>query len=162
MTDIIAMKPIGRIETPFQTQEDLKFPPFDPRAPYHDPGVRGTVRLFEEYAEGVADIKPGTYAMLIFYFDRSDGYSLTTKSPRYDEPVGIFSTRSPNRPNGIGISVVEFLSVGGGILTFRGVDMLDGTPLLDIKPYSGEIPGAISEGGPGGKPGGGLKEIPRG
>lgn len=141
MTDVISMKLIGRIETPFKTREDLKVPPFDPRAPYHDPDIIGTVRLFEEYAQGAADIKPGAYAMLIFYFDRSQGYNLTTRSPRYEEPVGVFSTRSPNRPNGIGLSIVQFLSIDGCILTFRGVDMLDGTPLLDIKPYSGEIPG---------------------
>lgn len=135
MTKEIIMKPIGVIETPFKTREDLNIPPFKPEAPCHDPGVTGIVHIFEEYCEGAANIEPGSYAMLVFHFHRSEGYKMITESPRCDGPVGVFSTRSPHRPNGIGVSIVQIISVDGCDLKFWGVDMLDGTPLLDIKPY---------------------------
>lgn len=138
MKEEIIIRPIGKIETPFKTREDLNIPPYKPEAPYHDPKVTGTVHIYEEYLEGIANIEPGSYAMLVFYFDKSDGYKLTTKSHRSNKTVGVFSTRSPYRPNGIGISIVQFINIDGCNLTFRGVDMLDGTPLLDIKPYDGE------------------------
>lgn len=136
MTKEIVMKPIGVIETPFKTREDLNIPPFKPEAPCHDSSITGVVHVFEEYCEGLANIEPGSYAMLIFYFHRSEGYKMTTKSPRFEEPVGVFSTRSPHRPNGIGVSIVQIIDVDGCNLKFWGVDMLDGTPLLDIKPYN--------------------------
>ncbi len=136
MTEEIIMRPIGRIETPFKTRDSLNIPPYMPEAPCHNPDVTGIVHIFDEYREGIADIEPGSYAMLVFHFDRSEGYDLTTESPRFDVPVGVFSTRSPNRPNGIGVSVVQFTAIDGGNLTFWGVDMLNDTPLLDIKPYN--------------------------
>lgn len=135
MNDQITIKPIGIIETPFKTRKDLNIAPYKPEAPYNDPNTTGTVHIFEDYIEGIADIKPGSYAMLIFHFNQSKDYKLTTESPRFNKPVGVFSTRSPNRPNGIGVSVVQFISIEGSKLVFQGVDMLDGTPLLDIKPY---------------------------
>lgn len=131
----IVIKPIGKIETPFKSKEDLKIPPFKPEAPYHDPKVTGTLHIFDEYLEGIADIKPNSKAILIFYFDRAEGYDLTSNPSHFHKPRGVFSTRSPRRPNGLGISVVEFISIEGSKITFTGVDMLDGTPLLDIKPY---------------------------
>ncbi len=134
----IVMKPIGWIETPFRTREEIPFPPFHPDSPYRNPNVTGTVHILEEFREGIADIQPGSCALLIFYFHQSKGYRLTTHSPRREGEVGVFSTRSPNRPNNIGVTVVRFLEVDGCKLTFRGVDMLNGTPLLDIKPYSEE------------------------
>jgi tRNA-Thr(GGU) m(6)t(6)A37 methyltransferase TsaA len=140
MTKEITLQPIGRIETPFRTRQELAVPPYHPDAPYRDPNVTGTVHIFEEFREGIANIQPGCCAMLIFYFHQSKGYRLTTTSPRWKGEVGVFSTRSPNRPNGIGVSIVRFLEIDGCKLTFRGVDMLDGTPLLDIKPYWGEEP----------------------
>lgn len=73
--------------------------------------------------------------MLIFHFNKSEGYKLVTDSPSFEQPVGVFSTRSPNRPNGIGVTIVNLISISGSKLVFQGVDMLDGTPLLDIKPY---------------------------
>lgn len=138
MTKEIIIKPIGRIETPFKTREDLNIPPYKSEAPYRDPRITGIINIFDEYLEGISDIEPGSLAMLIFHFDRSEGYNLTTNSPRFDEPVGVFSTRSPYRPNGIGVSIVRFISIDGSKITFNGVDMLDGTPLLDIKPYCEE------------------------
>lgn len=135
MNEEIIIKPIGIIETQFKTREELSIPPYEANAPYNDPNITGVIHIFEEYLDGIKDIVPGSSAMLIFHFNKSQGYKLITKSPRFEEPIGVFSTRSPNRPNGIGVSVVKFISIDGSKLTFQGVDMLDGTPLLDIKPY---------------------------
>lgn len=138
----ITIKPIGYIQTPFRDRRELNIPPFMPEAPYHDPNVYGVLHVNEEYCAAIADIKPDTYGVVVFYFDQSQGYSLTTHSARDGKEVGVFSTRSPRRPNGIGISIVKFLSVDGCDIKFLGVDMFDGTPLLDIKPYTGEgLPG---------------------
>lgn len=133
-TDIV-VKRIGIIETPFKNSTDLTIPPWKPESPYHNPDIHGKVHLFGCYREGAKDIKPLSYYMLVFHFDRSEGYNLTTMSSREGVPMGIFSTRSPHRPNSIGISIVQVVSVEEEALVFRGVDMLDGTPLLDIKPY---------------------------
>lgn len=135
----IMMQPIGVIRTPFKTREDLRLPPCHPDAPYHDPTVRGSIEVFPEFCDGIKDIEPGSYGMLLFHFDQSTSYKLITHSHGQNrDNVGVFSTRSPNRPNGIGSSIVKFLKVEGCTITFQGVDMLDGTPLLDIKPNSGE------------------------
>jgi tRNA-Thr(GGU) m(6)t(6)A37 methyltransferase TsaA len=134
----IVLSPIGYIETPFKERHALNIPPFKPEAPYHNPNIHGILHVNEEYREGIADIEPGSYGMVIFYFNKSEGYKLSTHSAYANKKVGVFSTRSPNRPNGIGVSIVKFLSVKECEIEFLGVDMLDGTPLLDIKPYTGE------------------------
>lgn len=134
----IEMRPIGYIKTPFKNHRDLNIPPFKPESPYHDPKVHGVLCLGEEYCQGIADIKPDSYSMILFHFNQSEGYHLTSHSAHSGDEVGVFSTRSPNRPNGIGVSIVKVLTVEGCEITFQGVDMLDGTPLLDIKPYTGE------------------------
>ena len=131
----INVTPIGVIETPFKNHKELHIPPWKPEAPYHNPDIHGKVNLFKEYWEGAKSIEPLSYYMLVFHFDRSEGYELTTVSSREGKSMGVFSTRSPYRPNGIGISIVQFISVKEEELIFRGVDILDGTPLLDIKPY---------------------------
>jgi tRNA-Thr(GGU) m(6)t(6)A37 methyltransferase TsaA len=77
---------------------------------------------------------------VIWEFDRSEGFSLVGKPPTDDRPHGVFATRSPRRPNPIGLTVVELLSRDGAILRIRGIDMLDGTPILDIKPYLSNVP----------------------
>jgi tRNA-Thr(GGU) m(6)t(6)A37 methyltransferase TsaA len=78
--------------------------------------------------------------MVFWVFDRSDGFDLMVTTPSDDRPHGVFSTRSPRRPNPVGYTVVELLGREGGELRVRGVDMLDGTPILDIKPYLSSIP----------------------
>lgn len=136
MTKEIIVKPIGRILTPFKSRDDLKIPPFKPESPYNDPGVTGVAEVYEEYCEGIADIEPNSKAMLIFHFDKSTDYKLTVEAAHFDKPRGVFSTRSPNRPNGIGVTIVDIISVDKCRIVFSGVDMLDNTPLLDIKPYA--------------------------
>lgn len=134
----IIMKPIGLIETPFDTGEDLRLPPCHPDSPYFDPKVTGVIEIYPEYCEGIKDIEAGSYGLVLFHFDQSQGYKLVTYSHGHNQDhVGVFSTRSPNRPNGIGTTVVKFLSIDGCRLEFQGVDMLNGTPVLDIKPHSG-------------------------
>lgn len=128
----IEMQPVGVIRSPFHTRSDLRF------ADYSDKSVRTTLVLEPRFLEGAADLHPGDYAVLLFYFNQSQGYTLTPLSRKAGVHMGVFSTRSPDRPNGIGMTIVQFTKVEGTLLEFRGVDMLDGTPVLDIKPYDGE------------------------
>lgn len=100
--------------------------------------LEGTLVIDEEYAEGLADVEPGERIVVIFNFHRSPEFSeslLRQTPPHSDKPTGIFSICSPVRPNPIGMSVLKVLGVEGAIVSVRGLDMLDGTPILDIKPY---------------------------
>ena len=97
--------------------------------------AKGTVELFTEYAEGLKDIKGFSHLILIYHFHLSDGCSLISKPFLEDNQHGIFSIRHFNRPNPIGLSIVKLENVKGNILQIGDVDILNGTPLLDIKPY---------------------------
>jgi tRNA-Thr(GGU) m(6)t(6)A37 methyltransferase TsaA len=127
------MEPIGYIRSGYKTREGIA-----PQSKYASEET-AAIEMLEEYKEGIADILPGTYGIILFYFHKSDGYKLRPPSRRSDVPSGVFSTRSPHSPNGIGMSIVEFTENDGKNLTFKGVDMLDGTPVLDIKPYSADL-----------------------
>ncbi len=129
----ILMKPIGYIQSPHKEKSAV------PKQGILSPESIAVIEIFEEYKEGIADIKEGEYGVVLFHFHKSEGYQLTTLSRRNNQRMGVFSTRSPNRPNGIGMSIVRFVKKEGRCLTFEGVDMLDGTPVLDIKPYSREL-----------------------
>ena len=102
-------------------------------------GVKGTVEVFEEFAEGLKDIDGFSHIMLLYHFDRSSGYKLMVKPFLDENEHGLFATRAPRRPNPIGISVVKLNSIDGRVLHVENVDILDGTPLLDIKPYVPEF-----------------------
>ncbi|NLN98340.1 MAG: SAM-dependent methyltransferase [Eubacteriaceae bacterium] len=130
----IMVKPIGYIETDYKTVEDLNIPPFKEESPYHNADITGTIHMHDEYVAGIKDIQPGSSAMLVFYFNQSEDYQLVAPSPISEKPIGVFSTRSPHRPNGIGVTIVHIIQIFDNKITFQGVDMLDGTPLLDIKP----------------------------
>ena len=105
----------------------------------HD--AEGTLHILSEFAEGLADIEGFSHLYILWEFDRVEGYELTAYPPADEKrPHGVFATRSPLRPNPIGLTVVELLSRNGTLLRVRGVDMLDGTPILDIKPYLSSIP----------------------
>ena len=100
--------------------------------------VEGTLAIEPEYAEGLRDIEPGQRIVVLFHFDRSSAFShndLVQMSGGAGREMGVFSTCSPIRPNPIGMSVVEVLGIRGTNIDVRGLDMLDGTPLLDIKPH---------------------------
>lgn len=98
-------------------------------------GIKGQILLNEEFVAGLTDLDGFSHIILIYYFHKSVGFELQT-TPFLDKiKRGVFSTRAPKRPNSIGISVVRLLSIEKNSLTIENVDILDGTPLLDIKPY---------------------------
>jgi len=122
------VKPIGIIHSPFKTKEE---------SPYQSIASNsiGRIEIFEEYEEGLDGIEGFSHIILIFRFHKSEGYSLKVKTP-YDENVkGVFATRSPRRPNQLGLSIVRLLIREKNTLFVEGIDAIDGTPLIDIKPY---------------------------
>jgi tRNA (adenine37-N6)-methyltransferase len=125
----ITYRPIGIIHSEFTEQENT------PIQGIFNTSV-GQVEVFPEYAEGLHEIESFSHIILLYHFHRADGCSLIQK-PFLDvtKARGIFAIRHFARPNPIGLSIVELLGVNGNILEIRGVDVLDGTPLLDIKPY---------------------------
>lgn len=103
--------------------------------------AEGTIELLREFEPGLQDIEGFSHLFVLWEFDRADGMSLIATPPTDEgRPHGVFATRSPRRPNPIGLTVVELLRRDGLSLHVRGVDMLDGTPVLDIKPYLSSIP----------------------
>ena len=128
----IVYQPIGIIHSPFQNIQDMPIQPAGAK------GVAGTIEIKPEYLDGLQDIEGFSHIILIYHFHLSEDYSLKVK-PFLDKNLrGIFSTRAPKRPNPIGISVVRLVKVEGTTLHIEDVDIVDGTPLLDIKPY---VPG---------------------
>jgi tRNA (adenine37-N6)-methyltransferase len=104
----------------------------------HD--VEGVLEILPEFELGLTDVEGFSHLYVIWAFDRSEGFDLVGSPPFDQRPHGVFATRSPRRPNPIALTVVELLKREGGSMHVRGVDMLDGTPILDIKPYMSSIP----------------------
>jgi len=104
----------------------------------HD--AEGILRILPEFELGLTDIEGFSHLMVIWAFDRSHGFDLLGTPPSDNRLHGVFATRSPRRPNPIGLTVVELLRRENELLHVRGVDMLDGTPILDIKPYLSSVP----------------------
>ena len=104
----------------------------------HD--AEGVLEILPEFEAGLKDVEGFSHLFVLWVFDRVDGFELVGMPPTDQQPHGVFATRSPRRPNPIGLTVVELLRRDGGVLHVRGVDMLDGTPILDIKPYMSSIP----------------------
>jgi tRNA-Thr(GGU) m(6)t(6)A37 methyltransferase TsaA len=130
-----AMAPIGVARTPFA---DVAAIPKGPGAEHH---AEGTLELRSDLAQGLQDIEGFSHLFVIWVFHRSLAHELLACVPLDENhPHGVFATRSPRRPNPIGLSVVELLDRDGPRLRVRGVDMLDGTPILDIKPYLSGLP----------------------
>jgi tRNA-Thr(GGU) m(6)t(6)A37 methyltransferase TsaA len=126
------VKSIGIIHSPFKNKEDTPIQPFKSRA-------IGSVEVFKEYERGLRDIEGFSHLILVYRFHKSRGFKLLVKPFLDDELRGLFATRAPRRPNQIGLSVVQLLNKRGNILTIKGIDALDKTPLLDIKPYVPEF-----------------------
>jgi len=122
------IEPIGVIHTPFRNNEETPVQSSRSR-------TLGTIEIYKEYEAGLRDIDGFSHIMVIFRFHRSRGYSLTLKPFRDDRHRGVFATRAPRRPNQLGMSIVKLLKRRRNILTVECVDMLDGTPVLDLKPY---------------------------
>jgi tRNA-Thr(GGU) m(6)t(6)A37 methyltransferase TsaA len=104
----------------------------------HD--VDGALEILREFEGGLTDIEGFSHLFVVWVFDRARGFELLGTPPSDDRPHGVFATRSPRRPNPIGLTVVELLRRDGRLLHVRGVDMLNGTPILDIKPYLSSVP----------------------
>lgn len=122
------LKPIGVIHSSFKNKKEV---PIQPRFSKE----KGEVELFEEYSEGLKDIEGFSHIILVYIFHKTKDYSLLVKPYLDDKAKGVFATRFPNRPNWIGISVVRLVEKKKNILVVEGIDVVDGTPLLDIKPY---------------------------
>jgi len=123
---------IGIINTPFNQKDGMPIQAIGAK------GIKGTITLDKKFKAGLDDLEGFSHIYLIYHFHKSDNYTLKTKPFLDDKSHGVFSTRAPQRPNPVGISVVKLIGIKGNILEIENVDMLDGTPLLDIKPY---IPG---------------------
>ena len=133
MVDKICYRPIGIIHTPFKRPHGV---PIQSTAAL---GIKGTVEIFEEYVEGLSDLEGFSHIILIYHFHLCKGYSLKVKPYMDNNLRGVFATRAPMRPNPIGFSIVRLTGIKGNILYIEDVDIVDGTPLLDIKPYVPEF-----------------------
>ena len=130
----IVMRPVGVVRSPFSETSQI------PRGPGAEHNAEGYLELLPELEAGLTDIEGFSHLFVIWVFHRSEGYDLVGVPPVDDRPHGVFATRSPRRPNPIGLSVVGLLGREGPRLRVRGVDMLDGTPILDVKPYLSSVP----------------------
>jgi len=129
----IKYKPIGIIHSPFIE------PKGTPIQSASAKDIDGTVEVFPEYAEGLKDVEGFSHIILIIHFHLSKKAPLKTKPYMDDEVHGIFAIRGPSRPNPIGISIVRLIRIEKNILHIKDIDIIDGTPLLDIKPYVPEF-----------------------
>jgi tRNA-Thr(GGU) m(6)t(6)A37 methyltransferase TsaA len=134
----IAWTPIGIIHSPFVEPQGM---PIQPAAAA---GIRGTVEVFEEYRAGLKDLDGFSHVILLYHFDRCRGFDLRVVPFLDTRPRGLSATRAPKRPNPIELSVVRLDRIENGILHIRNVDVLEGTPLLDIKPYVPEFDGCVN------------------
>lgn len=138
---MVEMQPIGTILTPYTDKSQI---PKGPGAEHHAEGV---LEILPHLEAGLTDIEGFSHLFVIWVFDRSSDYELLATPPMDTRPHGVFATRAPRRPNPIGLTVVELLRREGSKLYVRGVDMLDGTPILDIKPYLSSVPADQLRGG---------------
>jgi len=125
----IELKPIGVIHSSYKKRQE---------APYQGwfrPEIVSEIEIFKEHEAGLKDIEGFSHLIVLYYFHKSEGYTYQVKTPWDKELHGLFATRTSNRPNGIGFSVVELVEKKGRILRVKGLDAIDNTPLLDIKPY---------------------------
>ena len=129
----LGVSPIGVIHTPFTSLEGM------PIQPTGAAGVKGTVEVFENYRPGLKDLEGFSHIILIYHFHGSSGFKLHVVPFLDSQPRGLFATRAPKRPNPIGLSVVQLDKIENGLLYIQNVDILDNTPLLDIKPYVPEF-----------------------
>jgi tRNA-Thr(GGU) m(6)t(6)A37 methyltransferase TsaA len=126
---VIDFRPIGVIRTPFR---DVASMPIQPRGAI---GVQGTVEVAPEFVEGLSDLEGFSHVILVYSFHKAPSARLRVTPFLDDRERGVFATRAPARPNPIGLSVVRLVAIRGNLLEVENVDILDGTPLLDIKPY---------------------------
>lgn len=127
-------KPIGYVRSPYSATGQV------PKGLDAKHEAEGELEILPEFEVGLTDIEGFSHLIVIWVFDRSDGFELCGTPPCDDRDHGVFATRSPRRPNPIALTSVELLGREGRRLRVRGIDMLDGTPILDIKPYLSSVP----------------------
>jgi tRNA-Thr(GGU) m(6)t(6)A37 methyltransferase TsaA len=127
------MQAIGYVRSPYQGAREI------PRGLGTKHDAEGVLEINPEFELGLTDIEGFSHLFVIWAFDRSEGFELVGMPPSDNRPHGVFATRSPKRPNPIGLTVVELFRREGPRLYVRGVDMLDRTPILDIKPYLSNV-----------------------
>ena len=130
----VTFSPIGVVRSPYLDADAI------PKGLGARHEAEGTIEVREDLTAGLMDIEGFSHLFVLWFFDRVKKAELTAHPPSDDRPHGVFATRSPQRPNAIGLTVVELVRRDGATLHVRGVDMLDGTPVLDIKPYLGGVP----------------------
>jgi tRNA (adenine37-N6)-methyltransferase len=128
------MREIGVVRSPYAETAQV------PKGCGAQHEAEGMLELLPEFEEGLTDVEGFSHLFVIWVFDRADGYELLGTPPTDQRPHGVFATRSPRRPNPLGLTVVRLLRREGRRLHVAGVDMLDGTPILDIKPYLSSVP----------------------
>ena len=128
-TQFIKYRPIGYVISPFKETENM------PVQPSGVVGIQGKIIIDSEFMDGLLDLEGFSHIYLLFHLHEVNDYELTVPPFLDANPHGVFATRSPNRPNPIGLSIVRLLSVEENVLIIENIDMLDGTPVLDIKPF---------------------------
>ena len=126
-------RPIGFVSSPYMSTSEI------PKGLGATHEADGVLKILPELEPGLTDIEGFSHLIVIWEFDRSGGFELLGTPPSDNRPHGVFATRSPRRPNPIGLTIVELRCRKGAELHVRGVDMLDGTPILDVKPYLSSI-----------------------
>ena len=132
----LTLEPIGIVRSPYSSTADV------PKGLGAEHDARGVIEIRPELEDGLQDIEGFSHLHVIWVFHQSRGSELTAWPPADDRPHGVFATRSPQRPNPIGLTVVRLLGREGTTLQVDGLDMIDGTPVLDIKPYLSNVPDA--------------------
>jgi tRNA (adenine37-N6)-methyltransferase len=131
---MLSMQPIGYVRSSYTDTREI------PKGLNAKHEAEGTLEILPEFEPGLLDIEGFSHLYVIWAFDRSKGCNLLATPPTDDRPHGVFATRSPQRPNPIGLTVVRLVKREGRAIAVRGIDMLDGTPILDIKPYLSNVP----------------------
>ena len=131
---IIMLNPIGWAHSPFKTKDDINPKKYADRQGFD--AIEGELEIEEEFEEGLTDIEGFSHIFVIFGFHKSEGFNLKPVPLLDDSPKGVFSTRSPHRPNPIGLTVMKVLGRQANILHVSGMDLIEDTPILDIKPYT--------------------------
>lgn len=131
---VVTLTSIGTVRSPYTQTAQI------PKGLGAQHDVEGLLEIRPELEDGLTDIEGFSHLYVLWIFDRADGADLMAHPPSDDRPHGVFATRSPQRPNPIGLTVVQLLGRDGPCLKVRGVDMLDGTPIVDIKPYLSSVP----------------------
>jgi len=131
---MVSFDPIGHVRSPYKSTQDV------PKGLGAKHDAEGALEILPQFQAGLLDIEGFSHLIVLWVFDRVEGFELLASPPSDNRQHGVFATRSPMRPNPLGLTVVELLRREGRFLHVKGIDMLDNTPILDLKPYLSSIP----------------------